>query len=143
MKVQAADGRAWEVRRSIRWPRRRDFGDLPAWTDWVSSMDVPSGIGDALATLVIGIVLVVVVAALIVFFLPLIVFIVEALAVVVAAIALGRPWLVIASTLGPPPEERRWLVRGFLASRRAIKEVASELRQGLPAEPQAFERDSN
>jgi 4-hydroxybenzoate polyprenyltransferase len=106
-------------------------------------MDVPSGIGDALATLVIGIVLAVVLAALIVVFLPLVVFIFEALAVVVAAIALRRPWLVVASTLGPPPEERRWLVRGFLASRRAIREVASELRQGLPAEPRAFEQDSH
>jgi hypothetical protein len=143
MKVRAADDRAWDVRRSIRWPRRREFGDLPNWTDAVSSMDVPSGVGDALATLVIGIVLAVVLAALIVVFLPLVVFIFEALAVVVAAIALGRPWLVVASTLGPPPEERRWLVRGFLSSRRAIREVASELCQGLPAEPQAFERDSH
>jgi hypothetical protein len=106
-------------------------------------MGVPAGIGDALASLVIGILLAVVLAALIVVFLPLIVFIFEALVIVVAAIALGRPWLVVASTLGPPPEERRWLVRGFLASRRAIREVASELRQGLPAEPQAFERDSH
>jgi len=59
--------------------------------------------------------------------------------VVIAAIMLGRPWLVIASTSGPPAEARRWLVRGPRASRRAVREVADELRRGVVAEPETFE----
>jgi len=102
-------------------------------------MDFGSGPGDVVASLVIAVVLAVLVTALIVLFLPLILFAFEALAVVVAAVAFRRPWLVVASTSDPPPQERRWLVRGFLGSRRAVKEVAGELRRGVPAEPETFE----
>jgi Flp pilus assembly protein TadB len=98
MKVRAADGRVWTVRRSIRWPRRRDFGDTPNLTDVALLPDVPSGIGDAVATLLIGLIFALVVATVIVVFLPLVIFVFEAVAVVVAAVALRRPWLVAAST---------------------------------------------
>jgi hypothetical protein len=140
MKVQAPDGRVWRVRRTIRWPRWRDFGDPTGWMDGANALDFVSGPGDLIASLAIAVFLAVVVAALIVLFLPLIVFVFEALAVVAAAIAFRRPWLVVASTSDSPSEERRWLVRGFLGSRGAVREVADELRRGVPAEPEAFEQ---
>jgi hypothetical protein len=140
VKVAAADGRVWNVRRRIRWPRLRRFGE-GLNLDSLTWIDVPTGVSDTVATLVIGLVFAVVVAVLIVVFLPIVVFVFEALIIVVAAVALRRPWLVIASTAGPPAEERRWLVRGLFESRRAAREVADELRRGVHAEPQVFERD--
>ena len=88
-----------------------------------------------LVTLVAVVVIAILVGLLVLLFLPLVVFVVEAVLVLVAAVLLGRPWLVVASTLGPPAEERRWRVRGVLASRRAVREVADELRAGVEAAP--------
>jgi hypothetical protein len=132
--VTAPDGRAWTVRRRLRWPRWRRPGLRDV--DWVA---VPVLDGDDLAGVLVGLGVLLLVgvlfAVVILVFLPLVVFLAEAVAVLVAATVLGRRWFVVASTLGPPAEERRWQVRGFLASRRAVREVADELRSGVEAAP--------
>ena len=142
MNVRAADGREWQVRRCLRWPRWRRLTDSnDNWWDALTFVDVPSDAGGFVAGLVITIIAAVLVTVLILLLAPIVVFVFEAILVVIAAIALGRPWLVVASTAGPPAEERRWLVRGPLASRRAVREVADELRRGVIAEPETFERE--
>ena len=132
--VRAPDGRVWTVRRRIRWPRWRGR-DLEggAWPDgaFLDGDDAAGLLVAVVAVVVIGIVF----ALVVLLFLPLVVFVVEAVLVLVAAVLLGRPWLVVASTLGPPAEERTWRVRGVLASRRAVREVADELRAGVEAAP--------
>ena len=111
------------------------------WWDAVTFVDVPSDGGGFVAGLVVTIVVAILVTVVILLLAPLIVFFFEAILVVLAAMAFGRPWLLVASTAGPPAEERRWLVRGPLASRRAVREVADELRRGVIAEPETFEQE--
>jgi hypothetical protein len=77
----------------------------------------------------------VVVTILIAIFLPLLVFAFEAAFVVVGLVLLQRPWLVVATTPGPPEETQRWLVRGLLRSRAAVREVSRELESGVEAAP--------
>jgi hypothetical protein len=143
MRVSAADGREWDVRRHVRWPEWRSLWDSDdRWWDGIQVLDVPSDdVGGVIAGIVAAIVLGILVTVLIIVLAPLIVFVFEAILVVIAAIALGRPWLVVASTLGPPAEERHWLVKGPFASRRAVREVADELRRGVIAEPETFEQE--
>ena len=72
---------------------------------------------------------------------PLIAFLVE-LALLPAAVLLAlKPWAVEATTAGPPAEYRKWRVRGWRASKRAIEEVAGELAAGVPAEPEDAESE--
>jgi hypothetical protein len=130
VKVTAPDGREWIVSRSPRWPRYRDeidFLDLP-FIDVGPADDFFGGI-------VVGIVIVVLIAVLILAFLPLILFVLEALFVVAGAMLAFRPWLVRARAPGANLE-RRWLVRGPLRARRAVREVADELERGVRAEPE-------
>src|SRR5438094_452397 len=124
MKVRAPDGRVWKVRRKMRWPRwRRYTGPAEDWADPAWWIDAP--VGDGFPTqIVLALVAVTLITALVLLVAPLVVFIVEAVVVAAAALALGRPWLVVASTSGPPSDEKRWLVGGFRTSRRAVKEVA-------------------
>jgi len=129
--VDAADGRSWIVRRRIVWPRWRevDVGVSP-----LDVLDV-AGFGDSPAAFIVGAVVVVVVALVIVLLLPLILFVVEALLVLAAIALLRGTWLVEASTSGPPAELKAWKIKGWSRSRRAVDEVASELRAGVEAAP--------
>jgi hypothetical protein len=124
------------VSRSIQWPRRR-FGSDGGFLD---ALDFgPDLGGDHVAGIVGALVLAVVLAILVVVLLPLVVLVVEALVVLLASLALRRAWIVRAETLGPPPEIRVWRVRGPLRARSAVREVAGELRRGVPAEPEHAE----
>ncbi len=143
MHVSAPDGREWDVRRHVRWPEWRSrWGSDDRWWDGIQVLDVPSDdAGGIIAGIVAAIVVGILVTVVIILLAPLIVFVVEAILVVIAAFVLGRPWLVVASTAGPPPEDQHWLVKGPLASRRAVREVADELRRGVIAEPETFEQE--
>jgi hypothetical protein len=130
--IDAADGRRWKVRRRVAWPRRRRLFD---WFDAIG-IDVPDF---SLVGVIVCLVLTTVFALFIVVLLPLIFFVVEAL-FVFGLIALSRGvWVVEASTPGPPPETKAWKVKGWTRSRRAVDEVASELRAGVQAAPEEGE----
>ena len=133
VRLTAPDGREWVVSRSVRWPRYRRLGDGDL-------LDIPYfdfGPGDdLLGGLLAAIALVVIVAVLIVVFLPLLLFVLEALFVAAGAMIAFRPWLVRAVCPGSQID-RRWLVRGPLCARRAVREVADELARGVRAEPEA------
>jgi hypothetical protein len=135
--VEAPDGRTWHVSRQLRWPHWRGWDDDGPWAD----LPIFDFGGDD--SLIGGILLAVTVALLIgvviVVLLPVILLLGElALAVAATMVAL-RPWVVRATTVGPPVDERVWGVRGFLRSRRAVREVADELRRGVRAEPAQWE----
>jgi hypothetical protein len=129
--VDTADGRSWIVRRRIVWPRWRelDVGVSP-----LDALDV-AGFGDSPAVYIVGAVVVVAIALVIVLLLPLILFVAEALVALVAIALLRGTWLVEASTSGPPPEIKAWKIKGWSQSRRAVDEVASEIRVGAEAAP--------
>jgi hypothetical protein len=116
----------------VQWPRYRSLGgrdlmDIP-YFDFGPGDDFLSGILAAIAVVLI-------VAVLIVVFLPLILFVLEVLFVVAGAMLAFRPWLVKA--VCPDSQiDRRWLVRGPLRARRAVREVADELARGVRAEPE-------
>jgi hypothetical protein len=132
VKLTAPDGREWVVSRSVEWPRWRRLGDGDLLD--VPYLDLGPG-DDFLSGLLAAIALVLLVAVLIVIFLPLILFVLEALFVAAGAVFAFRPWLVKA--VCPLAHiDRRWLVRGPLRARRAVREVADELRRGVPAEPE-------
>jgi hypothetical protein len=134
--IDAPDGRTWHVTRHLRWPRWRGWDDDP-WAD-LPVIDLggdDSLIGGVLLTIAV----IVLVGVLIVVLLPVILLFFEVVFAVVATIAALRPWLVRATTVGPPADEQSWCVRGFLRSRRAMAEVADELRRGVHAEPAEWE----
>jgi hypothetical protein len=133
-------GRQWSPRGLPRW-RRPSFGDDAedtldtAWA--VSAFDV--GGFDSIATLLGGIVLIVVLAVILV---PLFVFGVElviagvVLAVgIVARSAFGRPWIVRATPTADPAAALAWKVRGWRRSEQLIEEIATELGAGLMPSP--------
>jgi hypothetical protein len=132
VKIIAPDGREWVVSRSVQWPRYRRLGDrelldIP-YFDFGPGDDFLGGIRAAIAFVLI-------VAVLIVVFLPLVLFVFEVLFVVAGAMFAFRPWLVKA--VCPNAQiDRRWLVRGPLHARRAVREVADELARGVRAEPE-------
>lgn len=115
------------VRRRLAWPRRREIG----WDDvmWIDMSDF------SLVGLVIGLVISLLVALVIVLLLPLVLFLVEALIVLAGVALLRGTWFIEASTAGIPPERKTWKVKGWVRSRRAVREVASELRAGVDAAP--------
>jgi hypothetical protein len=132
VKIIAPDGREWVVSRSVQWPRYRRLGDREL-------LDIPYfdfGPGDdLLGGILAAIAFVLIVAVLIVVFLPLVLFVFEVLFVVAGAMFAFRPWLVKA--VCPNAQiDRRWLVRGPLRARRAVREVADELARGVRAEPE-------
>jgi hypothetical protein len=135
--VVAPDGRTWHISRHLRWPHWRGFGDDDPWVDLpiVDFGADDSIIGGVLLTITV----IVLVGVLIVVLLPVILLCFELVFAVVATLAALRPWLVRATTVGPPADEQSWCVRGFLRSRRAMAEVADELRRGVHAEPAEWE----
>jgi hypothetical protein len=135
--VEAPDGRTWHVTRQMRWPHWRGWGDDAPWVDLpiVDFGGDDSIIGGVLLTIAV----IAIVGALIVVLLPVILLFFELVFAVLATIAALRPWLIRAATVGPPAAEQSWCVRGFLRSRRAVAEVADELRRGVHAEPAEWE----
>ena len=93
------------------------------------SVGVPGTLGFVLLVIATGVA----------FVLPIFVFIIEAILVLAAVALLRETWIVEATTTGPPPERKAWKVRGPLSSKRAVEQVASELRAGTPAEPERGE----
>src|SRR3954447_10942154 len=127
LRVRAADGHEWTIRRRLllappRW--RRFGGDLRA-TDAVWWL--PDGSSDGLSDLLFWIVLVVFLAIAIVFLLPLIAFLSEAVLLGLAAAAVGGTWTVEATADDARDEPRSWNVRGWRGSRRLSRELAERL----------------
>jgi hypothetical protein len=131
--VVAADGRRWTVERRFRWPKWRHLGrnlDDDAFLDLGSLFGdfTPLGlIAGLLLALVLGLVIVVV--------LPLLLLVAEIALALAAVLFFRGTWIVEATTSGKPPERKAWTVRGPRRSKRAVDEVASELRAGLEAAP--------
>ena len=135
VRVTAPDGRAWEVSRRIRWPRLRRW-TTDGWSATpVDFLDVAEGV----AGVIVSIVAILIVSGLVLVLLPFVLFVFEVPIAIAASIFLSRSWVVTARSIGPPPEVREWRVRGFLASRGAVREVADELRRGVRAEPEHAE----
>jgi hypothetical protein len=135
--VDAPDGRTWHVTRQLSWPHWRGWGDDSPWVD-VPLSDF--GADDSvLGGILLAVTVVLLVGVVIVVLLPVILLLGEVILAVVATTVALRPWVVRATTVGPPVDERSWGVRGFLRSRRAMAEVADELRRGVTAEPTEWE----
>jgi hypothetical protein len=49
---------------------------------------------------------------------------------VLGRLVFGRPWLIEASTKGPPPERRGIYVHGLRGSREAVTELAADIAAG-------------
>jgi len=138
VEVTAPDGRVWRVRR--RWFRR---SREPAGADEAAAGsvlgDLTFGVfGEIFAVFAVALIFV----GVILIFLSLVFLVLEAIVLALAALALGRPWTIEAVTDGPPPERMAWKVRGWRASRRAIEDVAAQLRGGLGAEPRAADPET-
>jgi hypothetical protein len=135
-RVTAPDGRTWRVRRRwLPWRRRARAGE------WVDGGDLGRLGGQLLEAadgplgaifLVLG--LLVLLAFVVLFVLPLTVVVLELLLVlallplvVLARVLLRTPWIVVARTAGPPPEERVEAVSGWRASSRAIDDLAQRI----------------
>jgi hypothetical protein len=136
VEVVAADGRRWTVERHFRWPKWRHIGrklDEDAFLEFGFLGDLtPLGF-------VAGLLLAIVIGLVIVFVLPLLLLVAE-IALALAAVLLFRgTWIVDATTVGPPGERKAWKVRGPRRSKRAVEEVASELRAGIEAAPTSGE----
>jgi hypothetical protein len=136
VEVAAADGRRWTVERHFRWPKWRHIGrnlDEDAFLEFGVLGDLtPLGF-------IAGLLLAIVIGLVIVFVLPLLLLVAE-IALALAAVLLFRgTWIVDATTVGPPAERKAWKVCGPRRSKRAVEEVASELRAGLEAAPTSGE----
>jgi hypothetical protein len=132
----------WRVRR--RWFRRLRRDDSPG-SDGGDDDDSGGSFFDFLPadsaiaeSFLVGVVALLVVV-LILLFLSLAFLVLEAIVLAAAAFLLGRPWTIEAETEGPPSRRLVWRVRGWHASRRAVEEVAAQLRGGLAVSPRAAE----
>ena len=134
-RVHGADDREWIVgRRWLPWsPRKRgSFGDaVNALDDIRMGFDFLEGPGGIVATIVVAIVALLFV----VFVLPIVLTALEIVLVlallpmfVIARIVLRKPWIIVARTKGPPPEERTTAVSGWRASRVAMETMIQEIR---------------
>lgn len=132
--IRGADGREWRVaRRWLPWaPRKR--GRFDGAADALHGSDLGVDIGDGPAGVVIAIVAAVAFVLFIVFVLPIVLTILEIVLVlfllplfVVARLVLRKPWVIVARTKGPPPEERSASVSGWRASGNAMQELVQEI----------------
>ena len=139
-RVIAHDGRVWRLRR--RWlpwqPRVRtgsgfSFDGAGGGTDVAGAFDL----FDGPFGLVLGIVLAIVFGLLVAFLFPLLFTLAELLlafvlvpVAVVMRVFLGAPWILVATTAGPPRERRFLSVAGWQASRQALRDLEVDLRLG-------------
>lgn len=135
-RIYGADNRMWVVgRRWLPWkPRRR--GRFVEAGDAMHGIDFGVGLFDEgpwglLMTVIVAVVFVL----FLVFVFPVILTALEIVLVlvllplfVVARIVLRKPWIIVARTKGPPPEERTASVSGWTASSRAMDELIQEIR---------------
>jgi hypothetical protein len=133
--VTAPDGSRWDV--SNRWYRRPRLRRIDA--DGFDVLDAAtvldfSDAGSFVAGIVFSIVATVVLAVIVVALLPLILFLLEIPLVLALVFVVRRLWIVEAVSSGGT--FRAWRVRGWLRSRRAVREVARELETGVAAEPE-------
>jgi hypothetical protein len=126
LRVRAADGHEWTIRRRLRlapprWRRFRPEVDAsdPSW--W------PDSSVSSLSDLVVWLLLVVFLALAIVFLLPLVAFAAEAALLGLAAAVVGGTWTIEARRDDPDAEALRWNVRGWRGSRRLMRELAGRL----------------
>jgi hypothetical protein len=126
--VHAPDGARWEI--ASRWyrrPRLRRFRG-----NGLDLLDVPwfavDDAGGFVAGLLVSILVVAVLAVLVVVLLPVILFVLEIPLVLALVFVVRRLWIVEAVSSGGT--RRAWRVRGWLRSRRAVREVARELETG-------------
>ena len=133
--VTAPDKRVWKVGRRwlpkrVRLPRRPD---VDATDGGLLAIDV----AESVSGLVVGLLVAVTLALALVLVWPLFALALELIALVflalggvIARVVLRRPWLIVATTEGPPVERLAWDVSGWRASGAAIDEVAAALRSG-------------
>lgn len=135
-RVYGADNREWVVgRRWLPWkPRRR--GKLGEASDAFHGIDFGFDLLDeGPLGLLITIIVAIVFVLFLVFVLPLILTLLEIVLVlvllplfVVARIVLRKPWIIVARTKGPPPEERTVSASGWRASTQAMEGLIQEIR---------------
>lgn len=135
-RIYGADNREWVVgRRWLPWrPRRR--GRLGEASDAMHGIDfgfdvLDEGPWGLFLTVIVAIVFVLFV----VFVFPLILTALEIVLVlvllplfVVARVVLRKPWIIVARTKGPPPEERTVSASGWRASAQAMERLIQEIR---------------
>jgi len=88
-----------------------------------------------LASIVVGIILVLIVIPLLLFGIELILAGLVLAAGIVARSALGRPWIVLATPSGNPSDALHWEIKGWRRSAQLIDEVATQLAAGLTPSP--------
>jgi hypothetical protein len=142
MEVTAPNGRTWKVRR--RWfPRLRKFRRGKTQLDGLDGLgDVAWLDGDTPVALVVGIVAVLLLVLLAPVVLPTLLFVLQIVLLVVIVpaylvlrLVLRRPWVIEATSSGPPEESMRWGVVGLRASGAAREEIAIALAAGIPPGP--------
>lgn len=130
-RVYGADNREWFVgRRWLPWKPRRRRGSADA-LDVADGMHVGIDISDGPVSIILGILVVGVVILLF----PVIITALEVVLVlvllplfVVARLILRKPWIIVARTKGPHPEERTAVVSGWRASREAMEAMIQDIR---------------
>jgi hypothetical protein len=151
VNVQTPDGRTWKVRR--RWfPRRPRLGraeladSTPEWLDVGGLGDDLTGIVLAIVIGVVGFLLVLVLFNVVAIAIELILLVLVLFGGMFARVVLRRPWVVQASTDGPPADRRAWKVVGWRRGNRVIADVASQLAAGRqtpdPAEASGVQIDA-
>jgi hypothetical protein len=132
-------GRRWTSRGLPRW-RSRAGTDSDLALEGVSIVDVGGFDGSPwalLASIVIGIVLVLILIPLLLFGIELMLAGLLVAGGIVARAALGRPWIVQAIPSGNPSGTLNWEVKGWRRSARLIEDVAAELSAGHTPSPGA------
>ena len=133
----------WIGRRA---PRLRRIGGGSDDSAWELAHWVPFDVGDladleAIMLAIIMITLIVfVVVPLLLFGIELIILGLVVAAGIIGRVLLRRPWLIRASSLGPPRQEMAWKVSGWRRSTDAIDEIASAFAAGIEPNPQRAER---
>lgn len=123
--------------RGLRRERKKDRGDT-RWYDWLDIGEAFVWFDEGLGPFVTAILLAVLLVIAVLFILPVFVFVIELLIVgLVVLVAIGlrvlfrRPWLVDAFDVEQPSRHFTWKVVGIGASKRAVDDVAEQLRHGV------------
>lgn len=134
-RVYGADNREWRVaRRWLPWkPRvRGPFRDAVHASD---GFDVGFGLADGPSGIVVAIGATIAFVLFVVFLLPLLLTALEIVVVlallpvfVVARLVLRKPWIIVARTKGPPPEERTASASGWRGSTEVMEELIQDIR---------------
>ena len=138
-RVTGSDGRQWLVRRrwlpwEPQWRGGIDFnvdGASGGWEFFGEAVQGPiSFVLAVLAAIVAGI-LIALVTPLVFLAAELLLLVVLLPLFVVMRFFLGQPWVLVATTKGPPRERIFRSVQGWRASERALLELRQELRLGV------------